>query len=367
MDDFQKHVIGMILQETWVQFHNDEAETKRREEEEEIERKVETFRVKNIQIKTFYKWKRTARKLRLDKVRRQGREDIRAWRKAELERKKEEAAQAQNEEKKKRKEAARVAEEDARFSEFLARKKLKMSRAEEDLLASGVLSGVTNEQESARRIVHRTHLSVDHQRPTTSDSKASSTASTRKAGGKLQALRDQWSGEKNQGFRKSLPPSWARETVTPEPKSRPSAASDRWRLKAMGLTQMPDGTALPEKMADEILYGKPKQPRRDKRRSSSLTTSHRHISNGSTSQPFKSSHLRRSIDAQPASPPNKRKRTTNEDALSPPTKRIMSESEKITAELRAMREDLEEGMQWFREHNEKFASEAGDSQWDDSI
>ena len=49
----------------------------------------------------------------------------------------------------------------------------------------------------------------------------------------------------------------------------------------------------------------------------------------------------------------------------------MSENEKLIQELRAMREDLEEGAQWFREHNEKFASEMGESQgttpWDDSI
>lgn len=379
MEDFEKFVISTIVEDTWKQHHRDEAERKKREEEEAIELEVETFRVKNIQIKAFYKWKRIARERRLGRLRRQGRDELRAYRVAEAERKREEAAKEAAAEKRKRKEAARAATEgDNQLSQFFQRKKMKRSQAEEDLLASGVLSGVTDEKESAKRIVHRTHLSADRQRPSTSDSRASSVASTpRKASGKLQAIRDRFTNEKKEGFRRSLPPGWSRNTLTPEPKPRRSAASTRWTLKAMGLVEIPDGTALPENMADEALYGDSKTHRGvDTRpRSSSLTTTpRRQLSNGSASQPFKSSHLSRSTGTeafQPPSPPNKRKRSLDDatPADSSPNKRVMSENERLIQELRAMREDLEEGTQWFREHNERFASEIsrGTTPWDDSI
>lgn len=72
---------------------------------------------------------------------------------------------------------------------------------------------------------------------------------------------------------------------------------------------------------------------------------------------------------------NKRKRVTDDDgelagkATSEVKahKRVMSDAQNLMSELRAMREEMEEGASWFRDQNERLQSEGmsrGSTPWD---
>ncbi|KAF4119686.1 hypothetical protein GMORB2_4595 [Geosmithia morbida] len=418
VEDFTVYIVDDILKGLYDKFVEEEEERARREEEQRLSEEVEAFRVYNLQVKFFYRWKKNARAKRLRYLRKNGREQFRAYYEAKREEEKRQAALREEEEREK----ARLAEVDRSKEvtmEIMRRKRTstKRNREEQELLASGHLSGVGNEGDHAARIIH----GRDHGRgrqsstsrisilrpdrvamPPPPSTRPSSPASsmTRKSGGKTQAIRDQLLQKKPEGFRRSLGSMSSRSSASPEPSRTTSNVSERWRLKAMGIVQMPDGTALPENLANEVLYGGKNYPglgSSQRRRAASYTGTNgmpQHET-APTSDPRdrpwsirRPSLLSQSLGAsqqphpqQPEhvlSPPstNKRKRPGEQGAAADdfqeeedsvmdreasPPKRPMNENQKLISELRAMREELEEGAAWFRSQTERMQTSRGNS------
>ncbi|KAI8714379.1 SAC3-GANP domain-containing protein [Fusarium sp. LHS14.1] len=378
LGDFQAFMLDNILQGVYRKFVKDKERKRQKEEEEKALAKATEFRRYTLSVRYFYRWRDTARELRLSQLRRSGREQMRMYYEAQ----RAEQLKAQ------KAEARRVAREKAEIAELnrhrpeelmdlLKHKKPgKRRQSEEDaLLASGVLSGVGNEREAVAQIVNgppSVNGTVSSQQ-----SKLSGT-STARGGSKTQALREQLLGDRSSTFRRSLPPSMSGNGSSPEPSNRVSKVSERWRLKAMGIVQMPDGTAMPESLANEIQYGK-------KRHSGTGTMgppSSSFIRRASVSDLARSegghrlSNSHGAIDTTEfdgSAANNKRKRAVEDDEDTPQQgasnthKRVMSDAQKLISELRAMRAEMEEGASWFHDQNERLHSEMisrGSTPWD---
>lgn len=154
----------------------------------------------------------------------------------------------------------------------------------------------------------------------------------------------------------------------------------------MGITQMPDGTAMPESLANEILYGGKQYKELGSLGLGASRSSSRRASVGGSGladsaamPPPRSTPGPRGAN-DPASP-TKRKRTEDdeenarrrsgvEDPRVNSHKRIMSGAEQVLSEMRALRMEMEEGSAWFREQSERLQSEVqsrGTTPWDESI
>ncbi|KAG9255369.1 SAC3/GANP/Nin1/mts3/eIF-3 p25 family-domain-containing protein [Emericellopsis atlantica] len=369
MDQFTEYIIGEIVGEAYNQWMTEETERIRKEEEDAINAEVEAFKIRNLRIKYFYRWKKNARAKRMATLRRQQREELRRYKEQQAEERKEAERQQRREERK-----AKLAKADraSEMAEIALRGRMKRkSNAEQALLDTGVLSGVTDEHRSAKRIARGEHVVEDGSRPASrASSLASSTASTSsRYKGKARQLYERFAGKAKEGFYSSMPS--FRSTVSPKPNKSISNASERWKLKAMGIVQMPDGTALPERMADAVFSGQTPYPTARQRASSHSTLDRRSL-HGAMSpppRPQRNTSLSRSIGA--GSPPttNKRKRNGEDDEVEitddgdsagseNPHKRVLSESEQVINDLRAMRKELDEDTAWLRTERIRWESES---------
>ncbi|KAJ4141338.1 actin cytoskeleton and mitosis protein [Fusarium equiseti] len=365
MDEFQAFMLDNILQGVYRKYVQDEEAKRRKEEEEEALAEARKFRTYSLSVKYFYRWKEIARDRRLSRLRRSGREQMRVY----YEEQRAMQAKAQKDA------ARRAAREQAEIAElnrpeelkdFLKHKKpSKRRQAEEEdaLLASGVLSGINNEQEAVTKIVRRAPSIAS-----TASSKQSS-VSTSRGGSKTRALRQQFASDQPATFRRSLPPMISRNTSSPEPSTRVSRVSERWRLKAMGIVQLPDGTAVPESIANEM------QPGKKRLASSTMGPPSSYPIRRASGGDFTRSEARQRIstsdenidtsESDSTTTKNKRKRATEDDgeatqerqAKSSSHKRVMSDAQNLINELRAMREEMEEGATWFRDQNDRLQSE----------
>ncbi|KAF4334542.1 SAC3 family 1 [Fusarium beomiforme] len=376
MDEFQAFMLDNILQEVYRKYVKDEESKRQKEEEDQALAEAQRFRIYSLSIKYFYRWKENARDRRLSQLRRSGREQMRAYYEAQRE------AQARAQKEASRRAAREQAEiagldRPEELKDLLKHKMPSKRRqeAEEDaLLASGVLSGISNEQEAITRIVRRAP-SVN-----SSVSSKQSTASLARSGSKTRALRQQF-GDESATFRRSLPPMAYRNTESPEPNSRVSRVSERWRLKAMGIVQMPDGTAVPERLANEMQYGRKHTAGSIMGPPSSAFNRRASISDLSQSKGrhrFSDSHGTIDTTESDSSTKNKRKRATDDDGESAQEdqvkttshKRVMSDAQTLINELRAMREEMEEGATWFKDQNDRMQSELisrGSTPWDEDV
>ncbi|KAG6053565.1 hypothetical protein E4U17_004586 [Claviceps sp. LM77 group G4] len=419
LDQFQTFVVDDILRKTFATFQEDTAEKRRKEEEDRINAEVDEFRRYNLSLKYFYRWKQNAREKRLHALRRGGRDRLRAFYIAHhaAERKaRHEAVTA--------KQVAETRADDAsahRQEEFIGmiKRNKKMIRAEarqkQALLSrrAGMPSNVATKRRGDEGSTVRQEF--DRSR---SNSNASSYRSgdsfldplKGKFGAKTRALREAFLG-KPEGFRRSLPSMSSMESDSASVNApTTSNASSRWKLKAMGIEQLPDGTAVPVSMAHDM-RSRPKYYSSIGLGASLDGSSLRRASIGGGSRLLDSpmrnmadSPLRAMADSpirtMMDSPirkmgiptvddglaNRKRKRWSEgfqEDAdadieggggeeggvdqnlsnnvLTPERskpKRIMSEAEKLTNELRAMRQELENETEWFRSQNERFRSES---------
>ncbi|KAM0346063.1 hypothetical protein ACHAPU_005824 [Fusarium lateritium] len=374
LDEFQAFMLDNILQGVYRKHVQDEEIKKRKEEDEKALAEAQKFRIYNLSIKYFYRWKEIARDRRLSQLRRSGREQMRAYYEAQ----RAEQAKAQ-------KEAARqAAREKAELAElnrseelrdFLKHKKPNKRRqaAEEDALrASGVLSGINNERDAISKIVRRAP----------SVTSTPSTTSVSRGGSKTRALRQQF-GDQSATFRRSLPPMASRNTASPEPSNRISKVSERWRLKAMGIVQLPDGTSVPESLANEMHYAKRRQlessvmgpPSNDFNRRASISDLTRPEGRHRLSSSYGTTDTN---ESDSTATKNKRKRAAEDEdeatqerqVKSSSHKRIASDAQTLIDELRAMREEMEEGATWFRDQNDRMQSEVmsrGSTPWDQDV
>ncbi|KAL2212145.1 hypothetical protein CC79DRAFT_1364429 [Sarocladium strictum] len=391
LDEFKAYIVEDMLSKVYDSFYAEQEEKRRQEEEALLIAEADAFRAYNLSMKYFYRWKELAREKRLRTVRRQARDQAREFyeqqRAAEREARRKTAARVN-------KEKAHVASLDRpeEFLHMLQNKKSHRRQAEEALLASGILSGVANEREVATDIVRREiSPSIDGSvgdRPGMRSRSGSGTSSTARGGSKTRALREELLGGSSASFRRSLPPmsASARSSAEPDGSNRKSKVSERWRLKAMGITQMPDGTAMPESLANEILYGgKQYKELGSLGLGASKTLSRRaSIGDSGLADSFAMPPPRSTPATRPnyeAGSPTKRKRTEEDEEnerrrsgieaqRGNSHKRIMSGAEQVISELKALRMEMEEGSAWFREQNERLQSEGlsrGSTPWEGSI
>ncbi|KAK7432735.1 actin cytoskeleton and mitosis protein [Neonectria magnoliae] len=379
IEDFQAFMLDNILQSVFRKFEKEQNKRRQQEEAERALSEANQFRMYSLSVKYFYRWRDNARELRLSQLRRSGRDQMRTYyeaqRAAHLKAQKEAARRAAKE----RAELAEVNRPEE-FMDMLKHKKPSKRQAQDALLSSGVLSGVNNEQAAAAKIVHK----VPSVNGSVSSSQSRlSRSSTVKGGSKTQALREQLLGDGPASFRRSLPPMPSRDAGGSDSGTRVSKVSERWRLKAMGIVQMPDGTAIPESLANDTRYGK---KRYSGIGSMGPSTSGvvRRASIADLTRPggqgvLSGSHEHSDAKAtETLAAKNKRKRDTDDDeelarkAASEVKahKRVMSDAQNLMSELRAMREEMEEGASWFRDQNERLQSESasrGSTPWDQNF
>lgn len=399
--EFEKYVIEQIVADAFEQHHREEEERKRQEEEEKALAEAREFQVRNLSLKFFYRWRTIARNLRLSKIRRQERDK---FRKAQMEMREDEI--------RRKRKAARVAEARRKalekhgvdpveeLREILQLKKgdepqEDLQAEAETLFVTGILSGVTDERTAIASVIPAP-LAADKFEtpppPSRSTQSLSQSVSSKPCGAKTRALREEFGG--GRGFRRSLPPMSANSSssrISPSESSqkRVSKLSDRWRLKAMGLVTMPDGSALPESIANEMRYNGKRYSGLGsfgldgtERRSRSVSADLNHAAearqrfsqslNGSGSTTAQTNGL---------SPISKRKRSRDDDkeatiaddarvkkrpSSNADVERILREAKDNLESLRSSRVDLDEGAEWFREQNEMMQAEElsrGNSPW----
>ncbi|UNI18963.1 actin cytoskeleton and mitosis protein [Purpureocillium takamizusanense] len=416
LSDFLVESVKWITNDTFKRFTQEAEEKKRREEEEHINAEVERFRTYNLSLKFFYRWKRAAREKRLRVVGRKGRDEMRAFHAARL------AAERKEREDARRASGRRGAEQQTpehskEFLDLMKSRRAAQRDASESLLASGILSGIDQERRLARAIVGDDLRSSNGSQSSRRPSFSSSVGPSRKEGSKTQALRRMYFDQPEK-FRRSLPSMSSEERGSPGATKRISNASSRWRLKAMGIVPLDDGTAVPESLAREMAasgslrYSRSVSPWRrrrvsatdaiqaetqrlpprshggvgsspvnnatlnSKRKRDDTSTSEVDLTdNGSSKRVMSDSHRAGIAATVETSPGNKRKRAVDDDAQSPTVdgvtqKRILTDAEKVTMELQALRAEMEEGTEWYKNQIEQLQSESearGTPWFDDSM
>ncbi|KAL1878042.1 hypothetical protein VTK73DRAFT_8177 [Phialemonium thermophilum] len=304
LEQFVETTVIDLLQDTFDQWQRDAAERKRKEEDEQSWAAARAFRTHSLGMRYFYRWRELARARAQRRLLLEGRAKMRAYREQER------AAELA------RREAARKAEEKAQRRATMGddvarllgldrqrwqrRTKEENGGVEDQLLASGVFSGVRDGREAVRRVVREVDLKDATRRRassvlstatiTTARTPASQQQQTppRKEGWKTRSLREQyvqdaggWRSRSNSfgssslyaptsSFRTSLPaPAKAtnfsrkrslgadatgREAASAH--NRKSIKSRHWEMRARGLVLMPNGQWLPESIALQIQEGK---------------------------------------------------------------------------------------------------------------
>ncbi|KAM3555599.1 hypothetical protein MY1884_005507 [Beauveria asiatica] len=360
LTDFQQHFLDGLLTPIFLDWQKKEAERRRREEELRNNAIADDFRQRSLSVKYFYRWKTQAREKRLKFLRRSGRDQLREFYRAQ-----QKASRMPVATTKRKLEIAPVSQpnREQALMEGLRRSQTKKRDIPPPAPSSTV--DVRKSRDSAAAIGR--HFNLPMSQSGTSSPSRSRSSSVSKGGFKTRALREELLGTGAGRFRRSLPSITSSEESRPE-NTRSSKVSERWRLKAMGIVQLPDGTAVPESLMHDRRFNTYSRP---SQRASSITSvpSRRPSVNGlSALPPFSSTE-------SGASPPavfedtanNKRKRASEDSTgsvepdddgpVSNGHKRVMSDAKDLVKELRMLREEMEEGMLWFRSQNERLHTE----------
>lgn len=385
LEQFQVYVIEEAVRKVYDQYVEDERRRKRREEDEKSWAEARKFRTYNLRVKYFYRWREIAHKNRASALRRSGRDQVRRYQEAKRAERLQQQKNAARLQKQLAKEGGRGNNvEDLKG--LIRKRSQNMREAEDALLASGVLSGVRDEHSAAARIVGRDTSSPGPmsspggmspppaRKPNlpgfmhkikTSVSESVNKVKPSLGGAKTRALREEFSSS---GLRRSLARSTSRSSLPPSSESSPvSRVSGRWRLKAMGLSTMPDGSVLPDSLARSIMRDGKRYPELGglgvdrARRASDIgarpTTMDGILSPDTTRRTYHKPHA--SVSSFIGDTAQKRKRQSEHSAASEEGeevrdgKRILLDTERTIREMRKLREEMEEDTGWFREQTER--------------
>lgn len=372
LEEFQAYMLDTILQQAYTTFQEEQEEKIQQEEAEQAAVEADQFRAHNLSVRYFYQWRDVARELRLKRLRRSGREKMRQFHEAQR------IAQFKAD-----KEAARrAAREKAELAELNRPeefKELLRHRSHERLAEMSASSSRRASAVNRHGVPYITDRSPSVNGSVVSDGSSMSRSTSSRTGTKTQALRKQLLGDEPTCFRRSLPPGSSRDYGSSETEDRASRASERWRLKAMGIVQMPDGTAVPESLAGEARRGKNQYSSVGSMGPPARPVVRRASISGLTNQDgrlLSSQRLTTSPAVDAAAPKHKRKRATYDEDEAKEVgseekshKRIMSDAQVLMSELRAMRQEIEESASWFKDQNERLQSELnsrGSTPWNES-
>ncbi|KAL2130885.1 hypothetical protein VTI74DRAFT_5815 [Chaetomium olivicolor] len=163
MEHFTEEFLRHLLFKTWKKFEHEEKERKRREEEEQSWRLAREHMTYRLSVKYFYRWRDNARMLATKRILREGKEKLRLYRAEQRALQKQQQEEKEKAEKEARRAAKkRLLEDSHRLSILASSTRRRGSVAysadhnpEEELLASGILSGMRDDPRAvARRIVN---------------------------------------------------------------------------------------------------------------------------------------------------------------------------------------------------------------------
>ncbi|KAG6356981.1 hypothetical protein INS49_014857 [Diaporthe citri] len=167
MEEFQEALVTHLVRAVFDQHQQEEEERKRKEEENRSWAKARKFRIYSLRVRFFYRWRDIARKLALKRVGRHNRAAMKQYREAKLAEAKAAKAKAEKDEKSRTK---RLTGPSSWLDELEKDRALKRARREsmsldtsrrasitsssaDALLATGIFSGMENQQELAANCV----------------------------------------------------------------------------------------------------------------------------------------------------------------------------------------------------------------------
>lgn len=379
VEEFMEAMVEKIVTETYAAYQRDEDERREKEEAARDLEEARKYRIKSLSVKYFYRWRDNAFQLGVMRRGRENREKVAAYYEAQ-------------------RAASRASRQGSPFdlgSVGRRRQRTASLDVEDALLATGILTGLRNERETAARIVQ--DAKYDMPPPAVTPKKKrpldviksglSESVGKVKESAKLRRLREQFEAGAG-SLRRSLPPGmpfsqkWSASPPPPEARRKTSAQSnvktDYFRLKARGLVLMPDGTALHESLASRVLnegkrlhgmgnFGLPSAAPTSHSRSSSIagvpsSTAFAHLRSDSTSSstsPFSAKRKRDADEDGAVGSMDGRLQENGQpdgsEANAPPaSKRKLwsDEEEKLLREVREAREQLMEGERWYREQTD---------------
>lgn len=313
LGDFTEFVVATVLEDTYKQFLEDEDARIRKEEDDASWLTAREAMTRRLAVKYFNHWRATARLSAHTRILREGAAKRLAYQEEVM--RKENARKKAEKKAAERKAAEREKLERDRDQNFTAtadlerlilRQQLAQHNAEEDLLATGIFSGMKDERSAARHAV-RGEASSYAERPSFSPSPSYSASidsrdmpPPKKEGWKTRSLREMFGKRRLDrrsesfgssvdtsisayNFRHSMPINGDRAIGSVNSKSsekltnfsfsrkRVAHASEEdlgakkkilsgrplhWELRARGLVLMPDGQWLPESIAIPMQEGK---------------------------------------------------------------------------------------------------------------
>ncbi|KAK0728205.1 SAC3/GANP/Nin1/mts3/eIF-3 p25 family-domain-containing protein, partial [Lasiosphaeria miniovina] len=312
MEQFIDTTVHDLVADVFEKFRKDEEDQKRKEHDYKSWQEARKFQVYNLRVKYFYRWQRNAREKARARILREGKEKMRAYRAQERvlqQKKKEDAERAEKEAK--RAERRKLEAYGYRLSAMASERRSSVTdrrqSVEEQLLASGIFSGLRNERAVAQRVAKEAEndgpVSASFQYPASElelvlakrssirgrqlESRESSVS--KQDGWKTRSLREKFGLDARRStsagrsvnssvngssqFRQSLPAvpkttNFSRKRLAeessdderdPKRKSLGKAngyKSRHWDLRARGLVPMADGQWLPEAIANAVKDGK---------------------------------------------------------------------------------------------------------------
>ena len=167
MDEFQEALVTHLVRAVFNQHQLEEEERKRKEEENRSWAQARKFRIYSLRVRFFYRWREIARKLALKRVGRHNRAAMKHYREAKLAEAKAAKAKAEKDEQSRTK---RLIGPSSWLDELEKDRALKRARREsmsldtsrrgsitssnaDALLATGIFSGMENQQELAANCV----------------------------------------------------------------------------------------------------------------------------------------------------------------------------------------------------------------------
>ncbi|KAL2021513.1 hypothetical protein VTK56DRAFT_7146 [Thermocarpiscus australiensis] len=310
MEEFIEGALDHMLRSVFEEFRREEAERKRKEEDEESWRLAREHQNYRLRVKYFYRWRDNARALATKRILREGKAKMRLYREQQKVIQKQQQEEKQRAEREARKAAHRQLLEDSRRLSHLAssagrRYSVPYSAnhdLEEQLLASGIFSGLRDERGAARAVVNgdrsatpsrsslrhpESELEFETARSARESAASPDSSVGRREGWKTRSLRERFgiaprrsvsgSGSvdgSSSRFGRSLPamrttnfsrkrsaedssddePGAKRRSVS-SAKANGLARSRHWDLRARGFVPMPDGNWLPEAVARSMQAG----------------------------------------------------------------------------------------------------------------
>lgn len=157
LEEFTAHYLQELVEGAFNQYLKEEAERRRREEDEKSWREARAHMKDRLQLKYFYRWREAARKLAQRRILREGKEKMRLYREQEQRAKKKKKQDEEMMRDQERLETKRRVHANGSRLKQLALNAAKVGRSqqqvEEDLVASGIFSGARDERAAVRRAI----------------------------------------------------------------------------------------------------------------------------------------------------------------------------------------------------------------------